>query len=285
LIVIILQLSPRQYVAVTEKRVAKMPKRLHVLVACALLVISLSSPAIVAALAQESNSATTSESAPPDSDLDSALAAKDWNRLTAAIGRRQKDFKSLTGLLNWLHAKVDSGAGLMVALAYMRDLWMVGNALKTNDRAKDLRMSSGLIGLYAFELIVIDGAKCEDRTAPDHRVDQLFMFNSATFAFLKSQPAEWKTKIVDIALALEKRTAPLRGDDDLICRDGLEQMKAGLERGTQHEVPSAAGQVGKTIAVEAPPDWVPKFVPPETYVPMQNADRAAMRETLLKLVN
>lgn len=262
-----------------------MPKRFRALVVGGLLLIFLSSLASVAAIAQENNSATTTDAVPSDSDLDALLAAKDWQRLGPAIVRPHYDFPSLARVLNWLHVKVYSGAGLLVTLAYMRNLWIAGSALKVDDRGKDLRMSSGLLGLYAYELIVIDGAKCEDRTAPSHRLDQLFSLNSATFSFLKSQPAAWKVKTVDIALALEKRTTPLRGDDDLICRDGLEEMRAGLERGTQQEVPHTDGHFGKDIAVAPPPGWVPKFVSPATYLPMQTSARATMRDSLLKLVN
>ena len=41
----------------------------------------------------------------------------------------------------------------------------------------------------------------------------------------------------------------------MVCRDGLAQMKASLEKGTQQEVPNTTGHYGKTIAVTPPPDW------------------------------
>src|SRR5258708_27165133 len=102
-------------------------------------------------------------------------------------------------------------------------------------------MTAGMITLYTFEIIVIDGAKCEDKSAPGHRLEQLLIARRETLAYLKQQPQEWKAKVVDIAIALENKTANLRTEDDLICRGGLEQYRVGLERGTQREVPNAGG--------------------------------------------
>jgi hypothetical protein len=178
---------------------------------------------------------------------------------------------------------MDNGGGFFLALLYARDLWNVGDSAKIADPAKDPRLTAGLISLYAFELIVIDGTKCEDRSAPDNRLSQLLTQRAAALNFLKQQPPDIKGKIVDIAIALERKTAPLRKDDDLICRDGMDQMRAGLERGTQQEVPNTSGHVGKTIAVTPPPDWTPKFVSPDVYSPLQVKARADMRGNLLRL--
>lgn len=172
----------------------------------------------------------------------------------------------------------------MLTILYARDLWVAGNNAKVDDPQKDVRVTAGLMSLYGYEQIVIDGAKCDDRTAPAHRIEQLLGSRAATLAFLKGQPADLKAKIVDIAIAFEQKTAPLRKDDDLICRDGLQQMQAGIERGKQHEVPATPGQFGKTVAVEPPPDWSPKFVSPDVYGPMQKEARSQMRTSLLKII-
>ena len=169
-------------------------------------------------------------------------------------------------------------------MLYARDLWTIGNALKVDDPNKDPRLSAAFISLYAYELIIVDGFKCEDRSAPDNRVTQLLMKRATDFDFLKQQQPDIRSKIVDIAIALEQKTAPLRKDDDLICRDGLDQWRASTERGTQQEVSTPKGHFGKTIAVTPPADWAPKFVTPDVYRPLQAKARADMRERLLKLV-
>jgi hypothetical protein len=221
-------------------------------------------------------------SLPSDAELDALVAARNWNALGTALS--QPSNPEFARKLSWLSSRLEAGGGLMLGILYARDLWGAGQALHVDDPAKDMRLSAGLISLYTYELIVIDGAKCEDRTAPAHRVDQLFMSRAATLAFLKKQSPELKAKIVDRALALEAGTAKLRQDDDLICRDGMDQMKAGLERGQQHDVATPPGQIGRTVAVEPPADWVPKFVAPDVYKPLQDTTRAGMKAHLLKLL-
>jgi hypothetical protein len=257
-----------------------MSKRFATIIVSAFFIVLASSAPFDPAVSQNVFAAA----APPSkNDLDALLEAKDWTRLGPAL-LPPRDPVSLGRILDWLHAKLDNGAGFMVAFSYMRNLWVAGSALNVEDTEKDMRVTAGMIGLYTYELTVIDGAKCEDRSAPDNRVHQLLTLNPATFSFLKSRPTALKTKIVLVALAFEKRTALLRSDDDLICRDGLDQMRAGLQRGTQTEVPNTSGHVGRTVAVTPPPHWVPKLVPPATYIPMQNAARATMQGNLLKLI-
>jgi hypothetical protein len=240
---------------------------------------ALSSPAAVA----QQSPPDTSYSLPSDAYLDALLAARNWKGLGGALSHPGKS-EDVWRRMNWLRTRVENGAGFFLSIIYARDLWGVGNLQKINDPARDLRTSAAVISLYTYELIMIDGSKCEDHTAPENRGIQLFRSQAATFAFLKQQSPDLKSKMVDLAIALEQKTAPLRADDELMCRDGLDQMKAGLDRDLQQGVPTPAGQVGKTVAVAPPPGWTPKFVSPDAYRPMQDKIRAGMRENLLKLV-
>lgn len=260
--------------------------QLRILVARSLLITLLCSVSQLPANAGDDSTVPAAAPLATNAELDALLEARDWKRLSPALMALSspRDAASFARVADWLKGKLLSGAGFLVAYVYMRDLWAAGNGLNVDDPKNDLRVSAGMIALYAFELIVIDGAKCEDRSAPDNRVHQLLSLNAATFSFLKSRPAELKENLVTTALAFEKKTAPMRRDDDLLCRDGMDQMKAGLERGTQREVPTPPGHIGRTVDVTPPPDWAPKFVPPQTYVPIQSGARATMRETLLKLI-
>ena len=141
-----------------------MLKRVKTLLAASSFLTILSSAPLVSATAQDTSAAATAAS-PTDGDLDTLLEARDWNRLGAAL--LPHDLASMRRVLDWLHVKLDNGAGFMVAYAYMRNLWVTGNALK------DPRVTAAMIALYAYELILIDGAKCDDRTAPRNRAHQL----------------------------------------------------------------------------------------------------------------
>ena len=223
-----------------------------------------------------------SSSPVPETELDALLAARNWNTLGAALS--QPGIDELIRRMRWMKAHVDSDGGFFLATLYARDLWALGGFLKADNPEKDVRYTAALISLYAYELIVIDGAKCEDWSAPSNRLTQLMTQRSATLAFLKQLPSETKSGVVDVAIALERKTAPLRKDDDLMCRGGLAEIQAGLEKGTQQETPNTKGYVGKTIAVSPPSNWSPKFVTPDVYRPKQDKARAGMREDLLKFV-
>jgi len=220
---------------------------------------------------------------PSDAELDALWAAHKWNDLGAALSNLDSA-AAFSKSMDWLHTRLDAGGGLMLGILYARDLWVVGKSRNVTDPATDMRMTAGMITLYTYELIVIDGAKCEDKSAPGHRLEQLLGARRETLAYLKQQPQEWKTNVVNIVLAFEKTTANLRREDDLICRGGLEEYRAGLERGTQQEVPNTDGHYGKTVDVRPPTDWVPNFVAPVVYQPLQEKARADMRATLLRLI-
>ncbi len=216
-------------------------------------------------------------------ELDAMLAARDWNNLGAALSRAVAE-EPLMRRMNWLQTRTDAGGGFLLPILHARDLWARGERLNQPDGAKDMRVTAVLMTFYAIELIVIDGMKCADETAPGHRMDQLFEARAPTLVFMSKQAAGLKARVADAAIAYEKKTAPLRKEDDLICREGMAEMQAGLERGTQRKVPTAPGDVGQTIKVAPPPGWSPDFVSSKTYLPLQQAARAKMRANLLTLV-
>jgi hypothetical protein len=254
----------------------------RLLILFALAIFSAFVPFLSAAKAQEPP-ANTPAPLLSDADLDALLTARNWDALGAALSRPVTN-QEFARKLNWLKTRMENGGGLLLPTIYARDLWAIGINLKVSDPNTDMRVSAALISFYAYQITIIDGAKCENQSALGNRVSQLLSNRTATFAYLKQQPLELRMKVVEVAIALERKTAPLRKDDDLICRGGMDEMKASLERGTQKEVPNTTGHYGKTIAVTPPPDWTPKFVPPSVYRPMQEKARADMRESLLNLV-
>jgi ankyrin repeat protein len=218
---------------------------------------------------------------PSDAELDGLVAARNWGALSTALSQAA-DGEPLMRKLNWLHSRIPAGGPSLLGFTAVRDMWKVGVNVKQPDPNKDFRITAGMLTLYTYEIILIDGAECEDQTAPAHRVEQLLQFGGPALAYLKTQSNEFVAHTVDIAIALEKKTAPLRKQDDLLCRDGMEQMKAGMERGKQHEVTTQSGHIGKTFA--APPDWTPAFLSPEKYEPIQDKARADMKSRLSQLV-
>jgi hypothetical protein len=256
------------------------PALAMVVVVCSLILCSV--PAKLGAAPNQAPAAASGD-LPSDQDLDALLLAKKWNDLASDLSRA-KSPESVARKLDWLQSRLEVGGGSLLGFIYAKDLWDIGDAQKVDDPNKDLRLTAGLITLYTYELIAIDGAKCADHSAPSHRVDQLLMNNAPALAYLKARPQEFKDKVVDLAIAMEKKTAPLRKLDDLLCRSGLEEMQAGITAGKTREVPTPPGQVGKTVEVEAPADFAPRLLTPQSYLPDQERARANMKATLLKLI-
>ncbi len=254
----------------------------RVLVVCSLILCCV--PAKVRAAPNQAPAAASSGDLPSDQDLDALLLAKKWNDLAySAVARQEPRIHCPHAGLAAVAARC-VGGGSLLGFIYAKDLWDIGEAQKIDDPNKDLRLTAGLITLYTYELIAIDGAKCADHSAPSHRVDQLLMNNAPALAYLKAQPQEFKDKMVDLAIAMEKKTAPLRKLDDLLCRSGLEEMQAGIAAGKTREVPTPPGQVGKTVEVDPPADFAPRLLTPQSYLPDQEKARANMKAILLKLI-
>ncbi len=238
----------------------------------------------VANATPESVAPSPTDSAPSTEQLDALLAAHDWTGLTAALSHA-KTADQFGQQMDWMRAKLMAGAGSLLGFFYSRDLWNAGQQAQSSDPTDDLRVTAGLFTLYTLELIIIDGEKCADRSAPAHRLDQLMENNRPALLFLKSQPAKVKTKVIDLALAIERQTAPLRTNDEVLCRSGLDEIQAGLDAGKVKETPSPEGGAGKSYEVTAPPNYKPKFLPPSVYEPAQRKARDAMRSNLRKLIS
>ena len=210
--------------------------------------------------------------------------AKDWGGLVTELAQ-PKDPVQQRQNLSWLETKTETGASFLIALSYANYLWQYGEMEKVDDPKTDLRVEAAMISLYVYELILIDGAACQDYSAPQSRFDQYVSQRRDTLRFIKTLTPEWQEKIVDQAIALEKQTAPRREPlDEILCRGGMDEMMAGLEAGKTEELPPQPGYVGKQVGVSAPPGWKPKFLPAGTYLPVQAQKRAQMRDFLLKVI-
>jgi hypothetical protein len=151
-----------------------------------------------------------------------------------------------------------------------------------------LKKTAALMLLYTYELILIDGTKCKDVSAPSYRTDQILTtFPNIVKAFAAFSDVEIND-ILKIAIQFEHITAPRRADDDFLCRDGLAEMQASLSKyGEQATtvVPTPPGHIGITQEIRKDPDYKPEFVSKDIWEPKQVERRASMPDTLAKLVS
>lgn len=238
-------------------------------------------PTVAAGRGRQDAPADAPFTVPPDDRLDALLAAQDWHGLYQALAPATAGDELLKAMA-WMNAKIQSSGGAsLLGFIYARDLWGVGNKMKIDDPDRDPRVTAGMIVLYTYELVVIDGTICADRTAPARRIGQLAL--NPALAFVKAQPTDLKGRLIDTAIALETRTAALRPSDDLPCRNGMEAFAEGTYSAAAAPSPRP-GQFGKTVGGQAAADRSPRLLPPETYKPMQEKARAGMRAALARLV-
>ncbi|WP_242137594.1 hypothetical protein [Sphingomonas sp. TREG-RG-20F-R18-01] len=217
--------------------------------------------------------------------LDAMLGKHDWQALTARL-RATQAAPEIVLDMNWAQAHLHGGAGFVIAYAYMNDLWRLGSAVP-GAPGDGLKQSAAMVMLYGLDLAVVDGVKCADRTAPGRRVDQVFAQNGAILAYLRGLPMAARATIANTSLNIEAATTAVRANDDVLCRGGMDEIRAGLDAQRSKpltQVPNSPGTVGKTYAVSAPPGYALQFVSAATWVPLQLAARRSLPAMLTRLV-
>ncbi len=218
-------------------------------------------------------------------DLDRLADSGDWTKVVARL-RSVSALPDVALDLNWEKRRVLSGGGFITVYAYMYDLWRMGSALPATT-GDGLKQTAGAMFVYAYDLIVLDGTKCSDVSAPGHRSDQLFLQNADVLKYMTAQPRATRLTMASVSLGFERATSELRRNDDVLCSGGLDQMSAGLAANggkPMTEVPSAPGIIGRTVVVPTAPGYHPQFVAEDVWRPAQDAIRATMPERLTKLV-
>ncbi len=182
--------------------------------------------------------------------------------------------------LDWSKKSLVEGETIFIAYPYAANLQRIGIRV-----GGDLNETAAMIVAYAFAVIAVDGTKCADPTAPAHRTDMnLSDWGSTAWQYLARLPVKKRNHIIDIAIGLEARTAPLRKEDYFVCSGGsAEWAKSDFSKG--YEVPTPPGGVGRTIVVPDDPTYVPEFRPPSDYLPKQEQERARLPKVFEDLLD
>jgi hypothetical protein len=219
-------------------------------------------------------------------ELEALLSQKNYPEL-GQIFRNTNKIDEVVLNINWQRSKVLSGASAFMNFAYIADLDRIGTALG-DVRGVEPKKMAAMILLYTYELILIDGVKCKDVSAPGHRKDQLLTNFPNVVKSIPTFSDEDLDTIIKTAIKIESFTAPRRADDDFLCRGGLAETQAALAKygnEASREVPTPPGRLGKTMEIRTDPDYKPEFVGKETWEPKQAEFRASMPEILSKLVS
>jgi hypothetical protein len=135
-------------------------------------------------------------------------------------------------------------------------------------------------------VVAIDGVRCVDRSAPEQRLNQLIAQYRDAWKYLVARPATDREKTIATALRMERGIAPMRGDDEVLCGGGIQQMADAVEKnpGATREVPTAPGHFGRTIEIQPNPKANSQFLDRSVSAPLQESACAAMPVRLAQLI-
>jgi hypothetical protein len=221
-----------------------------------------------------------------DDQLDPMLAGRDWKGLESIL-MRPADRATTAKHLNWMNRQVRGGGNFFLAQIYAGRLWMAGQG------DSGLRQDASEMLLYALALVQVDGAVCEDRTAPERRLRQVLDWQAPVLRATRALPPARMAQLARAAQALESVTASRRMErDETLCQGGEAALLAGLSFGnaTIQVMPmpgQAAGKPAATprqVVVSPPRGWKPSFLPPQAYEAKQMAIRRDLPRMLLVAV-
>jgi len=219
-------------------------------------------------------------------ELDVLLSQRNYAKL-GQIFRDTNKYEDVVLNMNWLQVRLFTGGTAFLGFPYIAGLDRVSTALG-DARGADMKKTAILIFLYTYQLIVIDGQRCKDVSAPGHRRDQLLTGFPNVRKFIAALSDEEMDTLLKTAVKMENSSAPRRTDDDFLCRGGMAEMTATLKKygdNATREVPTPPGGIGKTMEVKTDPDFRPEFLGKELWSPKQAELRAQMPEILKNLVS
>ena len=211
--------------------------------------------------------------------LDKLLAERNYEQLSKTVAALS-DGPGITAGLDWGRARTLEGASLVVPLLYAALLWRTA---AQNPQYAEMRQTSGLMASYAVLVMAADSPKCADKSAPEHQIASIIPVYKPLLASVAQLPEAQRKKIMDIAISLEQRLAPKRGNDAYLCRFGMQEhidMTKKYGDKAYEEVPAKPGQLGRQMQLRSDPSYMPKFRPREQWEPEQAAARAHFQELL-----
>lgn len=220
------------------------------------------------------------------SSVDNAFDKHDYLSF-GALMRSPGDRPRVLASLDWAQGNMLMGASVVVPLIYAESLWSIGSNAPAGSEYVNLKETSAFVTLYSLAVIITDGPKCADRTAPDGHFTKLISHLKAVILYLKQLPDDKKNQIVGMALNYEAKLAPIRSNDNYLCRFGLEEIGEGLKGKKMEELPQRPPQgneVGTQVGVPSPPGYEPKYLAEAEWKPKQEESRKKLPAILANIV-
>ncbi|MGE3622433.1 MAG: hypothetical protein AB7H77_00985 [Bdellovibrionales bacterium] len=214
--------------------------------------------------------------------LDKLLAERNYLELGNKV-MRPADVSYVGPVMDWAKLKTFTGKSEIVPLLYAQLLWGLAG---TNPQFADLKETAALMTVYALLVNYADGSRCADPSAPSHHINTIFTNYRGQLQYISQLPDHKRDRLARTAMAMEQKLAPMRGDDDYMCRFGLAEINHGLEKyGEGKDVPDSQGHIGRTKEIPTDPDFRPQFLPREKWEVKQAEARTHFPELLAALAH
>jgi hypothetical protein len=213
--------------------------------------------------------------------LDDYVAREDWTPLIKRLASTTAPGDVLRDL-DWERSKVVNGGNILFDITYVNTVWRTANSLPA-PASDQMRQTAVAFALYELAVIDLDGPRCKDPTAPEHKLALSIKNWPVIFRYGQSLPPKDQEIVKQVALKIEWATAPVRANDPALCRGGMAEMQANLAAGAKpREVPTLTAPntlPGKSYAVPHVVDYKPEYLPQAVWKPIADARRARLPET------
>jgi hypothetical protein len=236
-------------------------------------------PAVAAARAAAAMVPGTAQS--HMAELDRLLAVHDNNALVQAA-MNPTDSAMLPVTLDWGQARMLAGGPLPVTLIYARALWQIGSLVQARESYKE---TATFVTLYALLTSLSDGTKCADPTAVDNRFRTILNGYQEQIRYIAQLPPESAKRATMLALQMESTLAPKRGNDNYLCRGGLQEMQDYIQTHDTTKLPRETGPgiVGSNVTIPYDPAYEPKYRTRDEWEPKQQQLRQTFAALLDKI--
>lgn len=195
-------------------------------------------------------------------ELDRIAERQDWAALAQKF-EKPANFDEVMKLANWALYRIRSGDGYSMSYLYISTLGVMASSLEKAAskggpsapqllaKAREMREEALLYLLYGLAVIKVDGQRCTDPTAPANKADEFRTVASPEVLSPEKLPLEKRRQILNVAIGWEKRTAPFRRTEDVMCYGGRAELDlmAKQEPTQVRPAPNAPGTRGRTYEV------------------------------------
>ncbi len=211
-------------------------------------------------------------------ELDAALNDNDYAKVLDKTNR-PGTIDNLNAASEWARKKMLAGGSIIYPLISATNMWKVGAAVPAGNKLAANKDTAVAIVMYALAIDYVDGVKCADLTAPKLGIDRIISQYTPALRYIATLQQDKQKEVVESGLYLEHMTASMRGNDDYLCRFGV-QNSVNYYRNHWQEILEAtaagSGRIKTPQDIPDDPSYRPEYVPAETSAPIQ----AKMRQQL-----